>query len=255
MRLGICFSPAGLLFPYYVGAGYELQRLGILQPQTPLGGSSAGAIVAACLACGVPEETVRLGLARLVDDVRAGTRLNVALRKQLETFMNDDSPVLAAKHGLTLGYFEVLPRPGPRLVRAWADRDDLIDCICASSNWPLFFSRWPFVRCRGAWCLDGFFSVPRSRFGCPVLSEGVTRTLAVTALPKVSLSAFPDEDIIQPGRAGYAPALPVDDSKWFNWALTPAADEQLDAMVELGRQHARVWASRERDSLSPATLI
>ena len=83
MRLGICFSPAGLLFPYYVGAGYELQRLGILQPQTPLGGSSAGAIVAACLSCGVPEETVRLGLARLVDDVRAGTRLNVALRKQL----------------------------------------------------------------------------------------------------------------------------------------------------------------------------
>ena len=41
--LGFSFTPGGLLFPYYVGAAYELQRLGLLTPNTPLGGSSAGA--------------------------------------------------------------------------------------------------------------------------------------------------------------------------------------------------------------------
>jgi len=240
--LAISFTPAGLLFPYYVGCGYELQRLGVLQAETPLGGSSAGAIVAACLACGVPEKTVRVGLAALVDDVRGGTRLNVALRRQLEVFIQDDAPARAEQHGLTLGYFEMLPRPGRRLVSSWVDRDDLIDCICASSNWPFFFSRWPFVNCRGAWCLDGYFSVPRSRFGCPPLAG--ERTLAITALPRVSLSAFAEDDVIQPGER-YEPALPVGESTWFNWALTPASDEQIDAMVELGRQHARRWAERE----------
>ena len=40
--LGIAFTPAGLLFPYYVGVGYELRELGVLTPSTPLGGSSAG---------------------------------------------------------------------------------------------------------------------------------------------------------------------------------------------------------------------
>ena len=102
--------------------------------------------------------------------------------------------------------------------------------------------------CRRALCLDGFFSVPRSRFGCPPLPGD--RTLAVTALPKVGLSAFADEDLIQPGER-YAPALPVESSSWFAWALEPATDEQLDAMVELGRQHARVWAEREQKTVAP----
>ena len=81
--LGFTFTPGGLLFPYYVGVAYFLKEAGLITPTTPLGGSSAGSIVAAALACGVGQETVLEGLAALVDDVRGGERLNPALRKQV----------------------------------------------------------------------------------------------------------------------------------------------------------------------------
>ena len=100
--------------------------------------------------------------------------------------------------------------------------------------------------CRRAWVVDGYFSVPRSRFGCPPLAG--ERTLAVTALPKVQLTAFEDENLIQPGER-YDPALPVSESQWFGWALKPATDEQIDEMVALGRQHAREWADRHSSEI------
>ena len=241
--LAIAFTPGGLLFPFYVGVAYELRALRKLTPSTPLGGSSAGAIVATAVACGVSERRVRSGLADLVVDVRGGARLNVALRKQLELLLPDDAPARAEAHALSLGYFEVLPWPGRRIVTSWTSKADLIDVVCASCGWPLFFSRWPFVRCRRSWAIDGYFSVPRSRFGCPPLTGA--QTLAVTCLPRISLSAFDAENVIQPGALRYVSEgleLPVADSQWFRWALEPASDEQIDAMVDLGREHARCWA-------------
>ena len=92
--------------------------------------------------------------------------------------------------------------------------------------------------------LDGFFAVPRDRFGCPVLMGPPARTLAVCCLPSVSLSAFSDADLIQPcGRDGTE--LPVSRSQWFNWALEPATDAELEDMVRLGREHALQWLAEE----------
>ena len=225
--IAVAFTPAGLLFPYYVGVGYELRRLGMITPTTPLGGSSAGSIVAAALACGVSEGDVTAGLAALVDDVRAGTRLNVALRRQLSVLLPVEAASSAEAHALSIGYLEVLPRPGRRIVSSWTSRDDLIDVICASCNWPLFFSKWPLVFCRRSLALDGFFSVPRDRFGCPPLPA--ERTLAVTALPKVDLSAFGEAAIIRPD--GWSDdetglQMPVSASTWcasVSHPLPPAA--------------------------------
>ena len=235
--LSVSFSPGGLLFPYYIGVGYELQRAGRIQPNTPIGGSSAGSIIAAAIACGVSEDTVRSGLADLCEDVRKGTRLNVALRTVLDTILDDDAAEAAEAHSLTICYFEVLPRPGGRTVTSWTSKDDLISCICASSNWPFFFSRWPFVKCRGALALDGFFAQPRARFGCPPLAA--EQQLAVCALPGVRLAAFDEAMIIQPGLR--SEPLPIPQSEWFARALEPASDEDLDAMIDLGRKHARAW--------------
>lgn len=240
--LAVSFSPAGLLFPYYVGVGYELRRQGIITEGTPIGGSSAGSIVSTALACGVSEEAVLDGLKELVADVRAGTRLNVALRSQLDILLDDDSPATAEAHALKICYFEVLPRPGGRLVTSWASKQDLIDTVCASCAWPFFFSPWPFVLCRRSLTLDGFFGVPRERFGCPPFEA--ERCLAITALPKVSLPAFSCADLIQAGSTGLQ-ELPVGEAQWFSWALEPAPDENLEAMVELGRAHARSWASKQ----------
>jgi len=82
-RLGVSFAPGGLLFPYYFGVAVALRDAGLITPSTPLGGSSAGAIVAAAVACEVPEAVVLDGLSSLVADVRAGVGLRVAVRQQL----------------------------------------------------------------------------------------------------------------------------------------------------------------------------
>lgn len=242
--LGFAFSPAGLLFPYYVGIGFQLKELGLIKQSSPVGGSSAGSIVAAALACGVPERDVLAALQELLVEVRAGVGLNPALRKQLDLLLTEDSVQRAQEHGLVMCYVEVLPLPRRRIVTEWSSKQDLIDCICASCNWPLFFSRWPLVWCRGALCADGFFAVSRSRFGCPPLPA--ERVVAITALPKVELAAFTEDDIIQPGR-GNGRELPMDSAEWFKYAMAPASDTTVDEMVALGRAHARLWADANQD--------
>ena len=244
--LSFTFTPAGLLFPYYIGVGYRLRDLGLLQDSSKLGGASAGSIVAAALACGLSETVVREGLDALLNDVRMnGTRLNVALRRQLDNILADDAHEVAKAHGLKVGYLEVLPRPGRRIVSEWESKADLIDTIAASCNWPLFFSKWPLVWCRNALCLDGFFAVDRSRFGCPILEA--ERTVAITALPRVSLDAFARADIIQPDCFPQAP-LPLDSQTWFSYALSPADDAIVDEMVVLGRTHADMWAEAQTET-------
>ena len=133
--LAFAFSPAGLLFPYYIGVSFRLRELGLLTDSCPLGGSSAGAIIAATMACGVSEREVIDGLSALLEDVRGGTRLNEALRKQLDSFLSDDAHKLAQQHGLKIGYLEVLPLPRRHVVTEWESKQDLIDCIAASCNW------------------------------------------------------------------------------------------------------------------------
>lgn len=256
--IGFTFTPGGLLFPYYVGVAYALKAAGVITPFSPLGGSSAGSIVASALACGVEQETVLTGLADLVKDVRDGTRLNAALRKQLDVLMPEDAAELAIAHHLAIGYLRVTPWPKRCIVTDWESRADLIDTICASCNWPLFFSRWPFVWCRGQFALDGFFAVPRDRFGCPPLSgaDGLPpdRTVAVCCLPHVRLEAFAQTDTIQPEQTEAYP-LAFERSEWFSWALTPASDEELEAIVDCGREHARVWLEAQARELGAAGQV
>jgi hypothetical protein len=235
-RLGVSFAPGGLLFPYYAGAAFALQDAGLITPSTPVGGSSAGCIVAAAIACEVPEATVLDGLSTLVADLRAGVGLRVAVRQQLLALLPDDAVARAAGR-LTVCYQRVLPWPKPMLVTEWSSKEDLIDTICASCNWPFFFSRWPLVWVRNSLATDGFFSLPRARFGCPPLPA--KRTLNVVCLPSVS-SQFTDAELIQPGR-GPVPPIPVEQSRWFGWALQAAADDELARTYRLGKEHAAAW--------------
>ena len=233
------FSPGGLLFPYHVGVAYELVSLHQITHSTPLGGSSAGAIVAAAVACGVGEDEVREGLAELLADVRSGVRLNPALRRQLDRLLPEDCVQRATAHGLTICYTQIFPWPKRHVVTEWSSKQDLIDCIAASCNWPFFFSRWPLVWCRGGLAIDGFFAVPRERFGCPPL-PGDFWTIAITALPRVKLPAFRGLSLIQPGcRDGTT--LPFSDATWFQYAMKPADDGTVERMIEIGKEHARLW--------------
>ena len=232
--LGVAFSPGGLLFPYHVGIGYALQRAGVITDDTPLAGSSAGSIVATILAAGADEDAVLEATDRLVDDVRAGTKLNPALRKELRRMLPPDAAERCSGGRLTLMHQRVLPWPRAVAADSFADADDLIDCICASCNWPFFFSRWPLVWCRGGLAVDGFFALPRTQFGCPQIAD---ETLRVISLPKVEVEGG-DALVLQPQRSDDL-ELPVPTSEWFSWALEPAPD--LGAVHALGRAHAEAW--------------
>ena len=49
---------------------------------------------------------------------------------------------------------------------------------------------------------------------------------------------------MQPGEGTRFP-LGVEDAVWFERALKPATDAQLDEMVALGRAHAAAWAAED----------
>lgn len=131
-QTGFSFSPGGLLFPYYIGVAYFLKDAGIITPVTPLGGSSAGSIIASAVACGVEKEDVCAGLSALMQDVRSGVRLNQALRKQLHALMPENAAELAMEHNLAVSYLRITPWPKACIVTKWDSTADLVDTVPVS---------------------------------------------------------------------------------------------------------------------------
>jgi hypothetical protein len=246
--LGFSFAPGGLLFPYHVGVAYELERRQLISATTPIGGCSAGAIVAAAVATGLSEEKVVTCLMNVAHAARRGIRLDVAVRRELQLSMDESAPALARRHRLTLGYLEVLPRPRAHVVTRWSSKEDLIDCICASCNVPLYFGHSPLAHVRGTWALDGVLAINPMRFGCPPLPA--ERVIACSAMPPpaANLWAFRAEDVIQPESAEMGwddrTRLPVNMIEWLLSAALPASDDNLHNMIDLGKRHASVWVQR-----------
>eukprot|EP01039_Chlorochromonas_danica_P008605 gene8605-9483_t len=56
LRLGVSFSPAGLLTPFHLGASYQLQQLGLITPHVALAGASGGALAAVTTALEVSQQ-------------------------------------------------------------------------------------------------------------------------------------------------------------------------------------------------------
>lgn len=256
--LGFTFSPGGHLFPYYVGAAYTLKDAGLLTPRTPLGGSSAGSVVATCLACDLDEQQVLFGLDNLVNDVRGGMLLQHAVQKHLDLMLPDDAAARCEAHGLHIAYLRVTPWPKRMLVTKWADKADLIDTICGSCNWPLFFSKYPLVWCRGSLALDGWFTEPNGRFGCPPVADknGVPphRTIGLCCVPKgympgSALEDFPLRDRIHPlvrdDGTIQTRQMRVSRDQWFSWCPTLATDDERAKLIAAGREHAQTWLSEE----------
>ena len=87
--------------------------------------------------------------------------------------------------------------------------------------------------------VDGFFSVPRDRFGCPILPDDVDRTIAIAAFPKeiLGLDAFDEQDCISP---------PVELASDIVRIATQASSRQdLTDMYEQGMADAEAWLQRE----------
>ena len=89
-KLGISFSPAGLLTPYHLGASYELRRMGLLTSSTAVSGASGGALAAVTSALKI-SHTDGLAACEYIAErcIAEGTRytLKVALNQVLEDIL------------------------------------------------------------------------------------------------------------------------------------------------------------------------
>lgn len=93
-KLGISFSPAGLLTPYHLGASYELRKMGLLTSSTSVSGASGGALAAITSALNIDHNDGLAGCEYIAERCRVeGTRytLKVALNQVLEDILPSDS--------------------------------------------------------------------------------------------------------------------------------------------------------------------
>jgi len=210
--VGFSFSPGGLLLPYHMGAADCLVRARRLDPaSTFVAGSSAGAIAAAAIGCGLDPVVGLEGTIAISERCRAagvGARGNLGplLQEQLEGIIDDeafaflrarwrrpgpdggggggedDADAQAGGTGVALAYREVFPAPGRSILQTtFASRADLFRAVGYSCAFPFFTTNLPCAVDFGdgggggprlpRLLVDGYFALPREQFGCPVLEE------------------------------------------------------------------------------------
>eukprot|EP00566_Odontella_aurita_P018293 CAMPEP_0113588406 /NCGR_PEP_ID=MMETSP0015_2-20120614/35495_1 /TAXON_ID=2838 /ORGANISM="Odontella" /LENGTH=327 /DNA_ID=CAMNT_0000494271 /DNA_START=50 /DNA_END=1033 /DNA_ORIENTATION=- /assembly_acc=CAM_ASM_000160 len=194
MIIGFSLSPGGLLLPYHLGVLSSLQSRGFLEESTPLAGSSAGSIAVSSFCSGVNTEQTLEATIRVSDRCAelggARGRLLPFLREEMENLLPSDAhEVVNERTGLVgLAHRELFPVNRPVLATNFETRDCLMDAVMDSSTFPFFSTNWPcrLVTRRGERMprvvVDGFFSVPRERYGCPDFSHAASPTSKLSTI-------------------------------------------------------------------------
>lgn len=209
MKLGFSLSPGGLLFPYHIGVLDSLKHQGYLTPSTPIGGSSAGAIASAAHAAELPTNVLLSATIDMANRCRelggARGRLKMLLEEKLYELIDEESFERVLRKPLTIAYRELFPQNRPIHQTNFRDRDDLIKAICHSSTFPFFSSNWPVAMDTSTriprLVVDGFFAVPRDRFGCPDFAQAgieVDQTILVSVFPPQITRINPSFSVIGP---------------------------------------------------------
>mmetsp|Transcript_36997 Transcript_36997/g.59400 ORF Transcript_36997/g.59400 Transcript_36997/m.59400 type:complete len:328 (-) Transcript_36997:61-1044(-) len=219
-KLGFSFSASGLMMPYHCGVGTALRDAGFLNDETPLSGSSGGAITAAAFACGLPSHEIINGIEAVAKDCRekgSFRRMLIPARELCEKVLPEDAHHLM--NGKTrVSILQVLPRPKRLFIDKWDSKDDVVDSLMASSNIPAILAPSLLVRFRGGFCIDGSFATKVGSFGCG--DSAAERTVRVMAfdpkdfggLARLISKAALTRDAIAPGlREG--DSLPISTSR------------------------------------------
>ena len=171
--MGVTFSPAGLLTPYHLGVAARLRERGFITAETALAGASGGALAAAITALEIPSADSLEACSRIARRCRdEGTyrTLALALNDELESLIPlSAADTLNSRPAPTrIAYTEVWPSIGTaRFASEFASRQDVLSVLIASCTIPFYFSGSLSSAVRGASGCDGFFAMPRERFGCP----------------------------------------------------------------------------------------
>ncbi|KAH8582492.1 patatin like esterase [Cryptosporidium sp. chipmunk genotype I] len=208
--LGFSFSVSAMLIPYHLGVILELQEQGYITESTPLSGASGGSIAAICCALDISMYEAMEACISLYEDCRKhGTagRLNQVLERELRKKLPDNVIELlnnrSEKGGqIIISFTQLLPVPKAHFVSDFNSKDDLIECILASSTIPFLSVPWPTFKCRGKPCVDGYFAVGRGELGC--LPTNAIRTVKVCPLPSAGSSMKSNRsDVISPHIQSY----------------------------------------------------
>ena len=244
-QLGFSFSPGGMLLPYHLGVMDSLTTCGLLDETTPVAGSSAGAIAVATHACGLSSAAVLDATIALAAECQAAGgargRLIPALRRQMQRMIGREQleRIQNRPGKVGIAYQQVLPWAQAVVQTEFDSLDDLIHAVSFSSTFPFFSDKWPVAvdtrQDMPRVVVDGFFTVPRNRLGCPDLNammasscsntdksanndntkqkqqEAAIHEILVACFPqeKVRLTAVPAERCISPTEHAFDGALPV----------------------------------------------
>eukprot|EP00252_Welwitschia_mirabilis_P000871 TRINITY_DN1084_c0_g1_i4.p1 TRINITY_DN1084_c0_g1~~TRINITY_DN1084_c0_g1_i4.p1 ORF type:complete len:360 (+),score=49.23 TRINITY_DN1084_c0_g1_i4:251-1330(+) len=173
---GFSFSAAGFLLPYHLGAAQCLIDKGYIRENTPLAGSSAGAIVSAVIASGVDLSACLDVSKELAEDCRRnGTvfRVGELLKESLEKFLPDDIHVRATGR-IRVAITQVFRSPRALLVDQFDSKEDLINALFTSSFIPGYLAPRPVTVFRNRICVDGGLTL----FMPPTVADNTIRICA-----------------------------------------------------------------------------
>ena len=193
-----------MIFPYHVGAWQVLRERGLMTPDTPVAGASAGALVAAMHACGIaPDDGNRilLGILRDCRDNGVVGRVGAVLERALRDNLPDDAHVRCSGGKLHVSITAPFLIPldnavndgrsvdrvgfnrGPvaldnEMVSSFDTRDDLIGALLASCHIPVYCG-WPARMYRGRYRVDGGWT------RLTPTPPGSTRAVSVASFPLI----------------------------------------------------------------------
>jgi hypothetical protein len=291
MKIGLSLSPGGLLLPYHMGVLHHLQQERVIDPSTLVAGSSAGSIAAMAHGCGIHPYQVLEGTVDISETCqrRYNGRTHGKLLSQLERHMErlvgqNEWEYFQQHSNIGIAYTQVFPRPQSHLQTKFQSRDDLFRAVKYSCMFPFFTTDSPWLVDSTIYdddddaavvavefadyriqlprlMMDGVFSVPWDRFGCPILDDiklsssdlsyRVDRTIAVSVLPQHVLKwcgngmgHFPKEDCISPSVGGHQSnhdvMIPL-----LRLAVMPSSRKELTQLFELGERDAELWCRQE----------
>eukprot|EP01083_Nonionella_stella_P068539 182091_1 len=289
---GFSFSPGGLLFPYHLGVITSLEHHGRITDEVHLAGASAGSIAVASFAARAPPEraleaTVRM--CDICDTQHGGTavgKLLPLLKVELDTCFDPDAHTIIneRKGVVALAHRELFPNNRPVLTTNFDTRDDLIEAVCDSSMFPFFSTPFP-VRLKykegetfPKVVVDGFFCVPRERYGCPdfahlnfdkrveeklrsmggvlvdVNKNGEDQNDETPVIERtITVACFPHETVglnVSLKHDQISPEPDYEDSvgqmkQLFKYATQPSSREDIMMLYEKGWADAEKWSHEE----------
>lgn len=244
------------MLPYHLGALEALQYNDYLTAENPIAGSSAGAIATAVHACQLDHRKILQATIDISDHCKemggARGRLLPLLREQLNNHVNEEQieAVTSREGRVGIAYRELFPFNRPVLQTEFEHKEDLMNAVCSSSMFPFFATNLPFhIDTSGRLpriVVDGYFTVPRERFGCPDFAAHgveVERTVAISVFPRaiVGMTAFDADDCISPSEEEESNSI----ERLIRIATKPSSKEELIGVYEAGWKDAEEWCGRQ----------